>query len=495
MRWGYRVAGALALGAGYTACLDATFVCDAQRDCVLDGVAGICVDGGCALPDGDCPSGHRFHSSASGGRAGDCVAPTSAEDTGGDEGTATTQSDDAFSDGMAETTGTAGAVDTGSEDASDGLACAEPPCGCVTAIAAGVSQNCVLRADASIVCWGDNDDGEVGTGAVSDSELVPTVVPLAGDRGGVLLAAHRASCAIDEDGTPQCWGRNTSGQADPSTPDDPVLVPAEIDLPVPMAWLGVGPQHACAANSMGTVACWGNNEYGELGVAAPNPPGPVEVDGLPNSAAALGVGVDHSCVLADGQVWCWGRNQYGQLGVGTMPAQSETPMMVPTSAPVRLLGVGENHACAVLQGPDVAIECWGRNDRSQTGAPPSEFEAGIQSVDTSGVDGPIARLRVYHERNCILTEMGSLYCWGHASNATYQTSGYTYGDPEPLPQRIDAAEEAGIVPIDFDHGSNHMCVVSDRRTVHCWGDADSGALADAGSVSGPDMGEVVIACP
>ena len=491
MRWGYRVAGASALAAGYAGCLGATFVCDADGACVLDGIAGACIDGGCALPDDDCESGQRFHSSANGGRAGECVVPEADTDAGdptqGDEATG---GEDALDDGVTETSTTAGAVDTDGAESSGGFACPEPPCGCVTAIATGVSQNCVLREDASVVCWGDNDDGEVGTGAVSDSELVPVIVPLAGDRRAVLLEAELTSCAIDEDGTPQCWGRNARRQADPSTADDPVLVPAAIDLPVAMEWLGMGRQHGCAANSMGMVACWGNNEYGEIGTAAGSDPGPFAVMGLPNGAgaSAIGVGLDHSCVLADDEVWCWGRNEYGQLGIGTMPAQSETPMMVPTSAPVRLLGVGSNHACAVLQGQDVVIECWGRNNRSQTGAMASELEAGIVTVDTSDVDGPIARFRVHDERNCILTEMDSLYCWGHASNATYQTGAYEFGEPEPLPQRIDAE---GIVPIDFDHGQNHMCVVSDRRRVHCWGDSVSGALANADEAGG----EVVIDCP
>lgn len=86
-----------------------------------------------------------------------------------------------------------------------------------------------------------------------------------------------------------------------------------------------GPQLAVAVNtskynssavfSGGSVKCWGNNSYGQLGngtVATATTP--VSVTGLA-TATAVANGRLHTCaLLTGGTVTCWGYNGYGQLG-------------------------------------------------------------------------------------------------------------------------------------------------------------------------------------
>ncbi len=72
---------------------------------------------------------------------------------------------------------------------------------------------------------------------------------------------------------------------------------------VPM--VSAGYTHSCALNSSGSIACWGGNEFGELGnggggsVTSGNP---VAVAGISN-AVAVSVGVRSTCaVVGDGAV-------------------------------------------------------------------------------------------------------------------------------------------------------------------------------------------------
>jgi hypothetical protein len=75
--------------------------------------------------------------------------------------------------------------------------------------------------------------------------------------------------------------------------------------------------HTCALLDDGSVTCWGRNDYGQLGNGSTiNSAVPVAVFGI-TSATAIAVGGLHTCALLDdGSVTCWGRNDYGQLGLG-----------------------------------------------------------------------------------------------------------------------------------------------------------------------------------
>ena len=76
---------------------------------------------------------------------------------------------------------------------------------------AGGSHSCSIQGDGSILCWGQNNSGQLGDGTTTN-RTVPTRVPI-GDRGLVVAAGSGHTCAVV---TPnrevQCWGSNLRGQ-------------------------------------------------------------------------------------------------------------------------------------------------------------------------------------------------------------------------------------------------------------------------------------------
>ena len=131
-----------------------------------------------------------------------------------------------------------------------------------------------------------------------------------------------------------CWGINSDGRtglgttsgytgdADGEMGDD--LPNVELGIGRTAASISVGYSHVCALLDNLSIACWGDNGQGQLGIGTNN-----DVD----TAAEMGAGLEtadlpttrsssvssgwyYSCaVIEDGTVRCWGENSDGRLGV------------------------------------------------------------------------------------------------------------------------------------------------------------------------------------
>ncbi len=83
----------------------------------------------------------------------------------------------------------------------------------VRAISAAGRHELALRADGTVLAWGDDTFGQLGNGIVSsngDSE-VPAAVPGIGTATAV-AAGEEHSLALLANGTVMAWGDNESGQ-------------------------------------------------------------------------------------------------------------------------------------------------------------------------------------------------------------------------------------------------------------------------------------------
>ena len=91
--------------------------------------------------------------------------------------------------------------------------------------------------------------------------------------------------------------------------------------------ISIGGYHTCAILDNGSVKCWGDNGFGELGYGHTNKLGDnssemgdnlTVVDlGTGRTAKAVTLGWRHSCaILDDDSLKCWGSGGDGQLGYG-----------------------------------------------------------------------------------------------------------------------------------------------------------------------------------
>ena len=142
----------------------------------------------------------------------------------------------------------------------------------LTQISVGVVSTCALDSAGAAYCWGDDSNGQLGDGSAADSS-----VPVAVDTGGVLAgktltqiaAGWGFTCALDSESAAYCWGNNANGQLGDGTVTDS-SVPVAVDTSGVLAdkaltQIAAGQAATCALDSGGAAYCWGWNGEGGLG--------------------------------------------------------------------------------------------------------------------------------------------------------------------------------------------------------------------------------------
>jgi alpha-tubulin suppressor-like RCC1 family protein len=200
-----------------------------------------------------------------------------------------------------------------------------------------VADDPIKAAPKAIQCWGQNADSQLGfTG--SESEIPHRISMRVGAKDALPLvnSGFGHSCARDDANRLLCWGENDFGQLGPGLspgPGSPIIQEMSAFGVVRMA--ASGDDYTCAiAAADGKVSCLGLDDNGQLGNDTRDfittdggdyPPhtSVTAVKGLPAAELVAGGGghtcaiLTHPCPALGGPVMCWGKNDSGELGNGT----------------------------------------------------------------------------------------------------------------------------------------------------------------------------------
>lgn len=212
----------------------------------------------------------------------------------------------------------------------------------VVAVTMGGTHCLALCSDGTMVTWGANNLGQLGNNSSSTS-LVPVEVNRAGVLAGrsvVAITAGLQHCAaLCSDGTLVAWGDNSSGQlGSPSVPNPkvPVVVAktGELASKTVVSLSQGANDFVLGLCSDGSMLAWGGNSNGQLGNGSPAydsfQPVAVNHSGVLAGKSVISVGSGYKVNVAacsDGTVVTWGYNPYGQLGNGGT-ADSRVPVLV-----------------------------------------------------------------------------------------------------------------------------------------------------------------------
>ena len=134
----------------------------------------------------------------------------------------------------------------------------------ISAIAAGGAHTCALTTSGGVQCWGDNQYGQLGNDSTINSSLP---VPVMGLSSGVsaIAAGLYHTCALTMSGGVLCWGDNEVGELGNESTTNSSVPAAVMGLSSRVTAIAAGFYHTCALTTSGGVECWGINSHGELG--------------------------------------------------------------------------------------------------------------------------------------------------------------------------------------------------------------------------------------
>jgi len=280
----------------------------------------------------------------------------------------------------------------------------------VLQVATGASHSCALLTDGTVRCWGLNTTGQLGNGSTTSSATPVVATGLTGVAAISLGDYH--SCALLSTGGISCWGKNSSQQ----TGTTPVgvtyqVAPTATSITSGATAVSAGGFHTCAIVS-GGLKCWGDNTSGQLGTAgvpAQNSQAPLDVPGLTSGVTSVSSGELHVCAVVGGTVQCWGDNTYGQLGNGaTSTTPTTSPAAVPGLSGVANVASGFVFSCARLS--DQTVKCWGRNVEGEIGD-----GTGVDRLSPTSVSGitTATSLTAGAVSACAIVSNNQTRCWGY----------------------------------------------------------------------------------
>ncbi len=306
-------------------------------------------------------------------------------------------------------------------------------------------------------------------------------------------AAH--TCVVVYSGHVMCWGANDEGQL--GFGNDGTAVPYSQTANVvaslqDVTSVAVGLRHSCAlVPSPRAVWCWGSNAVRQIGQSIDGPVTsasyPQIVNGLDNTVA-IAAGDAHTCARSDdGSIHCWGANNHGQLGAGQI-SQRAGVQLVPLPEPSTDLFVGGNTACARMQS--TALYCWGSIpfDGMRDVATPERIEQFEQRTT--------AQIVINTAQLCTFEPTADVRCWSAQEPQGYlvpQGAGATKlravhdgtvcASGVENPVCWDSAGRARIIMergvSDVSGGTAFQCIALRAGRVRCRGDNAMGQLASS----------------
>jgi hypothetical protein len=312
----------------------------------------------------------------------------------------------------------------------------------------GAAHSLALLENGTVMAWGENNVGQLGTGTETSSDVPVAVKGLTGVTA--ISAGGEYSLALLKNGKVMAWGGNFRGNLGNGTN-------ARSNVPVPVCAVGTagpcptgpylegvtaiaagGDEDHSLAVSNGTVVAWGANE-GKLGngteafsnvpvrVCAVGTVGPCPTGPYLEGVTSVSASDAHSlALLGTGAVVAWGRNEVGELGNGT-ETKSNVPVAVSLPSAVSAIvagglsaNLGNPYSLALLSNGKVMA--WGNNEYGQLGSGTSTgpemcgtFHIPCSKTPTAvgGLTGvTVTAIAGRGDRGLALLSTGAVMAWG-----------------------------------------------------------------------------------
>ena len=251
-----------------------------------------------------------------------------------------------------------------------------------------------------------------------------------------------------------------------------------------------GMAHTCALFSGGSVKCWGDDGYGQLGVGV----GCLQYSAVPLTvsnlcdAIAISAGDLHTCaLLRNGTVACWGTGGTQMIADRSSPMTIDAgsgnnvqcgssvstgqaylvgskPGIVPCLTDVTEIAAGNSVDCALLN--DGTVQCWYE--------PPTAAVLNVSGATSVAVEGT---------SGCAILQDGTAKCWG--ANESGELGDGTTTRSTAAVSVLNTTHAIGITASETVSGTSKCgacygmaCALIDGGTAQCWGEDQDGELGN-----------------
>ncbi len=406
-----------------------------------------------------------------------------------------------------------------------------------TSIHVGFGHECGVKTitesnvtKSKLHCWGQQQFAQLGTG-FNYNNYIPNLISnydTSVDSPYVwktLAAGGLHTCAIKNDNSLWCWGRNYWGQLGLGN-DIPKTTLSKVGLDTDWSSVDSYFKATCARKGNSSLWCWGQNGDGQLGNGTTFDEGaPLQTDDAALDWASVANGQYHTCGLKnDNSLWCWGSTFYGQLGpaiavplANAAITYSTTKVQVPGKWKAGKLFSGKYNTCAIedvatnVTNPNKTVEnllCWGRNKYNEI-AMSATVEINTPTIikkpamDLQWISVGIGKRYICAIASTDIAAIeGSLWCWGdnylgavgssehynnidNASTATYDA---TRSVPVDTPFNVNTPDTVGLATgtkTQWRYVAAHdenVCAIRTDGSLWCWGDNEFGENGNGNTV-------------
>lgn len=285
---------------------------------------------------------------------------------------------------------------------------------------------CAVTFGQNVRCWGTSYSGALGVNqSYVDINNAQDLLPI-NDKVIQVATGEKFSCALLNTGLVKCWGANNKGQLGRG---DTVAVTnassaTTVSLGEQASQISAGYDYVCARTVSNKIRCWGNNDYGQLGIGNTQTIGDNE---LPSAISAVNLGIGRTashissgyytnCATLDsGNLRCWGANNFYQLGYSHQNTigDNEQPSSQPElnlGSPIIQTSINVRHSCALLNTKKV--KCWGHGNDGKLGYGNTAHVAGVSGLTILPIVENVVKIGAGDDHSCAMLENGGVRCWG-----------------------------------------------------------------------------------
>lgn len=320
----------------------------------------------------------------------------------------------------------------------------------VASVACAGDFTAVIKTDGSLWMWGENDNGQIGNGGVTDfaghagdlSTVVQSTPVKIMDNVTAVSCGVAFVAAIKTDGSLWMWGRNSFGELGNDMEGNLTnsrgktyaqTVPIKIMDDVRI--VSCGGSHTAVIKTDGSLWVWGNNSAGQLGngrvgnqtrkagigdAVETIQTVPIKLmDNVENVACG---GKFTAIIKAGGSLWVCGDNRYGELGNGgeSNAADEVYPSYPVQTIPVKIMddvasvSAGSMYPYTAIVKKDGSLWTCGSNQYGQLGDTNEYGGRKLGSVDTPiQIAEDIASVSCGGASAAAVKKDGTVWVWGN----------------------------------------------------------------------------------